>query len=245
MTGLVTQGKGRQLALALQWQDSQDFASFVPGSANQLPLDALQQLLQDADGGALYLWGQPGSGKTHLLRAACASLQQQGRQAVYLTPASPPSHWPELDQLAAMGAGTLLAIDDVQRCKDWQQQALFGLFNAARQQRQAFLAAGDSAPAALPLRDDLRTRLAWGLALGLQPLDDSERLQALQALAARRGFALGDELSRYILNHHARDMGSLNRLVEQLDTHALERGRAASIPLLKSMLAQPDPPPTR
>ncbi len=226
---------GRQLILELQWDDTPRLDAFEPGD-NGLPLAALHRLL-DGEPGALYLWGPPASGKTHLLRAACRETQQRGRWARYLTPGSPPSHWPGLDVVGQLGPGALLAVDDVGGCAAWQQDMLFGLFNAARQSGAGFLAAGDAAPAALSLRDDLRTRLAWGLALALQPLDDAAKQRVLQRIAATRGFELRDELSRYILSHHARDMRALITLLDRLDAYALEHGRAASIPLLKAMLA--------
>jgi DnaA family protein len=226
-----------QLALALQWDDAPRLENFEAGD-NAIALQALQRLLADPGSGGLYLWGPPGSGKTHLLRAACRAAQESGRGALYLTPRSPPSHWPELDALERLGAGALLAVDDVQACKAWQQDLLFGLFNAARQHGVGFLAAANLAPAQLELRADLRTRLAWGLALGLQPLDDAAKQRVLQRMAASRGLELRDELSRYILTHHARDMASLLELVARLDAYAMQHARGASIPLLKAMLAE-------
>lgn len=233
-------GASQQLLLALQWDDAPTLDSYEPGD-NGLALEALHKLLASADGGALYLWGPPASGKSHLLHAACRSVQQAGHWALQLTPQSPPSHWPTLDAFPRFGAGALLALDDVHACPAWQQDLLFGLFNAARQFNVAFLAAGNVPPTQLALRADVRTRLAWGLAVGLAPLDDDAKQRVLQRMAATRGLELRDDLSRYILSHHARDMASLIALVTRLDTYALQHARPASIPLLKHMLAQTDP----
>ncbi len=234
---------GQQMLLALQWVDEPTLETFEPG-ANGLALEALAKLLVSGEGSSLYLWGPAASGKSHLLRAACQAVQRAGNWALYLTPQSPPSHWPPLDALARTGTPALLAIDDVQACAGWQQDLLFGLFNAARQFGVSFLAAGNAAPAQLELRADVRTRLAWGLALALEPLDDAAKRRVLQSLAARRGFELRADLSRYILSHHARDMASLVDLVARLDAYAMQQARAASIPLLKAMLADPGPVPT-
>ena len=230
-----------QLLLELQWSDEPTLDNFEPG-ANAMALQALRALLagDGAAGRALYLWGGAASGKTHLLRAACAAAQAAGHAAWLLGPQSPPSHWPSLEQVTAAGRGALLAVDDVHACNAWQQDWLFGLYNAARQSGCGFVAAGDATPTALALRDDLRTRLAWGLALALQPLDDAAKARVLQRIGAGRGLELRDELSRYILTHHARDMRSLVELVDRLDAYALRHSRAASIPLLKDMLADAD-----
>ena len=231
----------RQLVLELQWNDEPTLDNFEPG-ANSIALQALRALLAGADASqrALYLWRPPASGKTDLLRAACAAAQAAGHAAWLLGPHSPPSHWPSLEQVSAAARGALLAVDDVQACNAWQQDWLFGLYNAARQSGCGFVAAGDAAPAALALRDDLRTRLAWGLCLGLQALDDEAKRRVLARIAAAHGLPLRDDLSRYILDHHARDMASLVDLLRRLDDFALRHGRAASIPLLKSMLSEWD-----
>ena len=226
-----------QLLLELQWSDEPTLDNFEPG-ANAMALQALRALLagDGAAGRALYLWGGAASGKTHLLRAACAAMQAQGQPAWLLGPHSPPSHWPALEQIGRAGAHALLAVDDVQDCNDWQQDWLFGLYNAARQVGCGFLGAADRAPAELALREDLRTRMAWGLGLRLQPLDDAAKQRVLARIAAAHGLQLREELSRYILDHHARDMASLVELLRRLDAFALRHGRAASIPLLKAML---------
>ena len=230
----------RQLLLALHWDDAPTLEGFELGE-NGLAFEALSKLLATREGGAMYLWGPPASGKSHLLRAACRSVQQEGRWALHLTAQSPPSHWPALDAFTRFGSGALLAVDDVQDCAAWQQDLLFGLFNAARQFNVAFLAAGNTPPAQLQLRADVRTRLAWGLALGLAPLDDAGKQRVLQRLAAARGFELREDLSRYILSHHARDMASLVDLLARLDAYALQHARPTSISLFKSMLAQAEP----
>ena len=75
-------------------------------------------------------------------------------------------------------------------------------------------------------------------------MDDAAKRRVLQSLAARRGFDLRDDLSRYILSHHARDMASLVDLVARLDAYAMQQARATSIPLLKAMLADAGSTPT-
>jgi ATPase involved in DNA replication initiation len=153
------------------------------------------------------------------------------------TPQTPASAWPDVTDLLAQQAGGLLAVDDAQQLSDWQQDWLFGLYNAARSAELAFLACGNAAPAALPLRTDLRTRLSWGLALRLQAPDDAVRARVLQRLAHERGYSLSPELLHYMLTHLSRDLSQLGVLMAAFDRYALAAQRPATVPLLKSLLA--------
>lgn len=234
----------RQHILPLDWEPGQTLENFDPGPHrdNALALQAVRDLLQPSGHGAahaaLYLWGECGSGKTHLLRAACDALQRQGRWALYLSPQTPASAWPDVTDVLAQDAGGLLAVDDAQDLSDWQQDWLFGLYNAARTAAVAFLSSGNAAPAALPLRADLRTRLSWGLALRLSAPDDALRARVLQRLAHERGYALSPELVHYMLTHLSRDLSRLAELMSAFDRYALATQRPATVPLLKALLAE-------
>jgi len=97
----------------------------------------------------------------------------------------------------------------------------------------AFVAAGSQPPLGLALRDDLRTRLGWGVVLRLALLSDDEKADALRRAARGRGLALPDELIQYLLTHRSRDIRWLLRLLDALDRFALERKRAITLPLLR------------
>ena len=229
----------RQQVLPLDWEPEQTLANFDTGGqgGNAQIVAAVAALLGKSAHDALYLWGSDGSGKTHLLSAACRAVQQQGRRALLLGPHTAGSDWPEIGDLLGRPGG-LLAVDDVEALGDWQQDLLFGLYNAARSADIAFLACGDRAPAALPLRADLRTRLGWGLALRLAPPDDAARERVLQRLAHGHWYALSPELLQYMLTHLSRDLRSLAELMAAFDRYALALQRPATVPLLKSLLAQ-------
>ena len=92
-------------------------------------------------------------------------------------------------------------------------------------------------PAQLPLREDLRTRLAWGLVYQLQPLADAEKAEALRAHAGARGLTLGGEVIDYLLSHLPRDMRTLAAAVDALDAFALAHKRPLTVPLVRQWLA--------
>ena len=98
------------------------------------------------------------------------------------------------------------------------------------------LVSGSSAPAHLKLRDDLRTRLGWGLIYQVQALSDEEKALALQQHAQARGFALSHEVIQYLLRHGRRDLPALLGVLDALDEHCLRLQRGASVPLLKEVM---------
>ena len=116
----------------------------------------------------------------------------------------------------------------------------FSAFVAAAAQGGRIVAAGRVPPVDLPVREDLRTRLAWGLVFALQPLAEPELVAALRREASRRGLALPDELVQHLLTRFARDLASLMRMLERLDRYAMARARRPTVPLLRAMLADED-----
>ena len=124
--------------------------------------------------------------------------------------------------------------DDVDSLSESQQQRLFVLLNEIRSAGTArFVGAGNAAPMHLTLRDDVRTRLAWGLVYQVHALSDDEKAQALSAHAASRGFALSAEVVDYLLTHMPRDMRTLVAVVDALDTYALSVKKPLTVPLVR------------
>ncbi len=208
----------RQLILDIRPDSPPDFDNFLPGPN----AEALSGLREHADGllpePLLYVWGEAGTGKSHLLAAWSARVQ-----AVRSSPLPDPPV-------------ARLAVDDVDRLGPEDQIRLFGLINAARDGAGQVLATGPLPPAQLGLRPDLATRLAQGLVFRLTPLSDADKIAALNTRAEARGMRLPDEVARYLLSHCRRDLPNLLALVDALDAHSLSRKRPASLPLLKEVL---------
>ncbi len=211
----------RQLILDLRPDALPDFDNYLPGS-NAEPLAVLREHaagLQPEP--VVYLWGEAGTGKSHLL-AAWSALTH----AHVSTPLpEPPVPW--------------LAVDDADRLDAEDQVRLFNLVNAAREGTGKVLACGSAPPAQLALRADLATRLAQGLVFRLNPLSDADKVAAINIRAEARGLRLGEEVVRYLLTHSRRDLPNLLAMVDALDTHSLSRKRPVSIPLLKELLQRP------
>jgi DnaA-homolog protein len=219
----------QQLLLQLAPPPPPTLNNYVPGR-NGAALQALRDLARGAGGERfVYLWGEPGSGRTHLLRGLAQAAST--RKAQYLSGA--PSIYLENDSL---GDDQVIAVDDVQDLPAGDQIELFNLYNRVRAGAGALVASGDAAPAQLALRADLRSRLAWGLAFQLHPLSDAEKAAALREHARGRALDLREDVIAYLLKHARRDMASLIGILDALDRYSLEQKRPVTLPLVRDAL---------
>jgi len=224
----------KQIALDIGLASAPSFSNFFAG-----PNEAALQHLELWVGNSLrspvptYLWGEPGSGKTHLLKAVSEILREQGARVGWLD-----ASVPEPPEFSQAWAGVIL--DDCHLYTAVQQQGAFNWFvnalSAADGQPRWVLAAGGLPPADLLLREDLRTRLGWGHVFELHALTEPERRAVLRVEADARGVFLSDEAIDFMLNRFSRDLSSLMQLLDQLDGYALQTQRAITIPLIKAML---------
>jgi len=224
----------KQLILDLSLPALPAFAAFLPGE-NAAVVHALRD--QPWPDAPLYLWGPAGSGKTHLLGELARRAVAQGL-AVQWFDAATPLPWDLEDGTA------LVLLDGVEHWDEPRQHAAFTLFVEAASRVSApgrplgvhFASAGRLPPVDLPLREDLRTRLAWGPVHALAPLAEVDARTALRQEAARRGIVLGEDVLDYLLTRFARDLKSLMQLLHRLDGFALTEQRAVTVPLLRKML---------
>lgn len=202
-----------QLPLTLARPPAPTLDNFVVGR-NATALAALRALAQaPAVDGTVYLYGEPGAGRSHLLHALREAWRAQGR-----------------------AAAQFIAIDDVQTLDDEAQQRLFDAFNHVRVAGGAVLAAGDRSPRELRVREDLRTRLASGLTFQLHALSDEEKRAALLDRARALGMPLTAAMASYILAHARRDMRTLIGVVDAIDRHSLTAKRPVTLPLIREAL---------
>ena len=208
----------RQLVLEIAPRRDPSFEDFVTGGNAELVArlrDLAQGTLAES---VVYLWGERGSGRSHLLGATSRLRAAQPAPAL---------------------AGRLEIADDVDRLDEAGQIALFNRINEIRGggKSDCLLAAGPVAPAQLALRDDLKSRLAWGLAYQVRTLTDAEKAVYLRKEAGRRGLELADEVIWYLLTHVRRDLPSLVAIAAHLDAYSLSHHRPITLPLVREALA--------
>lgn len=200
----------KQLLLNIQPPPPQTLANFIVGH-NAEALHSLNLALDEVNEARfIYLWGAQGSGKSHLLRAC--------------------------KRIADEKDLPLCIVDDVDTLDADVQIALFNQFNQLRDSGGILITSGNASPAQMNLRDDLATRLAWGLVYQLHPLSDDEKAQALRTHAQERGMRLPNEVVDYCLRYLRRDLPTLMAVLDALDEWSLTEKKPITVPMLRKLL---------
>lgn len=225
-----------QLPLGLGLRDDATFENYCVGD-NQHVLSSLRDLLQGTGERYVYMWGERGVGRSHLLQACCHALDSVNRSTVYLPLAEHEQLDPNIfESLETMDLVCLDSINAIVGQRAWEE-AVFHLYNRMQAHGSRLIVASDVVPTQLPcLMPDLRSRLSQGLVLQLQNLNDAQKLAALQMRAKRRGLDLSDEVGRYLLHRYPRNMASLFEVLEKLDEASLAMQRKLTIPFVRQVL---------
>ena len=210
----------RQLILDLLPVSPPTLDNFVAGGNAETVAALTEWLAGGLSDTSFCLYGEAGCGRSHLLLASGFA---------YVDAEMNPA-------LKNIADAEQLAVDHVEALNTDGQIALFNHFNRLKMADGRLLTAAAQPPAHLTLREDLRTRLGSGLIYRLQPLSDSEKVEAIAAQAKERALKLSPEAINYLLRHAARDMRTLSMLVVALDQYTLEQKRAVTLPLLRELL---------
>jgi DnaA family protein len=230
--------KHPQLPLGLTLRDSARFDSFFNGR-NQEAVQSLQSAAAGRGESLIYIAGPAGTGKTHLLQAACRLAAENQRTTGYL----PLQELLNLSVEIFKGLEQLdlVCLDDVQALAgqgDWEH-GLFDLFNRLRDSGSTLLIAAaqrpDMAGFELP---DLVSRLGWGVTYVLKALADDEVLAALSYRARGRGLELPEDTASFLLKRVPRDLPSVFDLLDRLDEASMIEQRRLTIPFVKSVIDQ-------
>jgi len=226
----------KQLPLAIHLKDSATLADFN-WENNPLLEQQIADTLAFSGERFLYLWGNPGCGKSQLLQACCFTLDM-GQTASYL-PLSLLKPW-GVDAIEGLDEQTLLCLDDI-HCiagdSAWEE-ALFHLYNRIKDNPASLLIITANQPPAQSgiQMPDLKSRLSACLVIQMHELSDQQKLHMLIERANHRGFEIPGHVSQFILNHCSRNMHDLADLLNTLDEASLAAQRKITIPFVKALL---------
>ncbi len=203
----------KQLLLDIQLPAKPSLDNFLVGRNAEAIHTLNLSLTAQANQRFIYLWGVSGSGKTHLLSAMRDAAEGLGK--------------------------SLVMADDVQDFSEQQQIDLFNAYNQARESESVVLVAGNASPMQMGLRNDLASRLAWGVTYQLYPLSDEEKAQALKARAKQRGMKLPDDVVDYCFRYLRRDLPSLMATLDALDQWSLTEKKPITVSMLRKLIQVP------
>ncbi|WP_077337948.1 DnaA regulatory inactivator Hda [Pseudocolwellia agarivorans] len=229
-----------QLSLSVQLPDDETFQSFQSQN-NHAVVIQLQQFIdlvlkQEAHPTALYLFGIQGVGKSHLLHASCAYAEGLGLSSLSLS-------FSELAQLSiemfdGLEQIDVICLDDIHLIagNDEFERAVFDLFNRVTEQGKCLIISGDQNVSNLNIQlPDLLSRLSWGLTEQVKPIDDNEKILALQYRAEQRGLILANDSAKFLLTRLSREMSNLINALDELDKASIREQRKITIPFIKEI----------
>ena len=233
---------------ALYESDAFTFETYVVGPSNKLAYAAAKAVAEKPaeNYNPLFIYGDSGLGKTHLLYAIAHQVQRRGGDAkiVYI---KGDEFTNELVNAIREGKNaefrekyrqaTLLLVDDIQFIagKQQTQEEFFHTFNTLYESGRQIVLTSDRPPREMTqLEDRLRTRFEWGLMVDVAPPDFETRMAIIKTKAALLGVQLPDEISGYIAENVTANVrqieGTLNKILayrdllgDQVDEEAVSR----------------------
>ena len=214
--GLRRASPGRELSEVkirpLKLHPDYTFDNFVVGPSNRLAHASCVAVSQSPGNtyNPLFIYGNSGLGKTHLLHAVCFEAQRKSNGAViqFLSCEDFVNRF-----IRAIEEGNLsgfqsqfrtvdmLVIDDVQflREREHSQEEFFHTFNALYNNGKQIILSADSPPGKIPsLEARLISRFNWGLVTRIDPPSYETRVAIVQKKAHLRGLDICDEIAEYI-----------------------------------------------
>lgn len=206
--------------------------NFIPGQNDELITMLNRALQQNENERFFYIWGNLGCGKSHLLQSIVNYFIDRQRPAYYF-PGEIPAQFEINEDVDCV------AVDDVEKLDENAQLRLFNIYNQLRDSAfSLFIVSGNTAPSQLNLRQDVLTRLCWGLVYQVHELTENEKIEALQMHALNRGFTLESHICQFLLRHSRRDLSSLVMTLDELDRYSLAHQRKVTLPLVRKLLQE-------
>jgi chromosomal replication initiator protein len=226
------------------------FDNFVVGPSNRLAHASCVAVSQSPGNtyNPLFLYGNSGLGKTHLLHAVCYDTRQKFDKAAiqFLSCENFVNRF-----IRAIEEGNLagfqnqfrtvdtLVIDDVQflREREQSQEEFFHTFNALYNNGKQIILSADSPPGKIPsLEERLISRFNWGLVTRIDPPSHDTRVAIVQKKSHLRGLSISDEIAEYIARKVHANIRELEGALTSIYALATTTGREITLELAQTAL---------
>jgi chromosomal replication initiator protein len=226
------------------------FESFVVGPTNRLAR-AAAQAVADQPGRSynpLFIHGDVGLGKTHLLQAICLEIRDRNPNATlcYLSCEGFITQFIEAVQSGRMSDFRhrfrdvdVLVIDDIQSLgtKDRTQEEFFHTFNSLYQAQKQIVLSSDAPPELIPdLQKRLVSRFKWGLVTQIDPPCLETRIAILKSKAKLRGIDLSHDVANYIAQAIDTNIRELEGAIGTLQITASVEGSEIDLELAQRVI---------
>ena len=227
------QNKEEQKPTSLMESGEFTFETFVIGPSNRLACSAARAVA-DAPGqhyNPLFIYGDSGLGKTHLLYAIAHVIRQNSPNFRILYIKGDEFINDFIESVRSGKAGDfrtkyreadLMLVDDIQFVagKVETQNEFFHTFNTLYESKKQIVLTSDRPPHEMAQLDDrLRTRFEWGLMADVQPPALETRVAIIKNKAAQLGFLLSDEIAHYIANKITANVRQLEGTVKKIKAY--------------------------
>lgn len=210
--------------------DDYTFERFIVGSSNKFAHAAALAVAQRpaAENNPLFIYGNSGLGKTHLMYAI-ANVLRRTHPEFRIIYVKGEDFTNEL--ITAIQEGNvqafrnkyrmvdLLLLDDVQFIagKERTQEEFFHTFNALYEAKKQIVLTSDRPPKEInTLEDRMKTRFEWGLLADIQPPDFETRIAILREKASKMDVELPDDVSTYIAQNIQANIRQLEGAVKKI-----------------------------
>ena len=228
LTVTLLNGKAEEISWRAQRDDmafgGYTFERFIVGNSNRFAHAAAYSVSQNPamTYNPLFIYGQSGLGKTHLLYAIASEVRKKFDKLniVYIKGDDFTNELVEAIQAGAVERfrqryrqADLLLVDDIQFIagKERTQEEFFHTFNSLHEAGKQIVLTADRPPKEMyTLEERLKSRFEWGLLADVQPPD----LETRMALVSSKAKALGLELNIKIVEYIAE---SITNNVRQLE----------------------------
>ena len=211
-------------------------ASFIlddfSGEKNQELVANILTLIKGKASANIFVYGDKGFGKSHLLQGVIIEGLKQDQKSVYLDLNDDVSS----DIFELIGDFQIIALDNVDQCNQDNEKYIFDLINKLHSTNQMIIFSSRLKPEGLSVFNDLKTRLSLASIYSLNRLDDHEIQHVIRRKLINKSLKVDQRVIDYLIKNQTRDLKKIVEIIDKLDTFSLEKKRGITVPLVRQML---------